>query len=176
MASEPERAALADGILTFDEYERAVLASISCIQDAGFNIVSTPPTKSPTLPVWVYDVSKSQPGYRLTPRGRILYAATGGAYEPAQAALIVQRCKQDHSDSVEFLWTEHTAPTEADYQALRVAVSSCLRDRGIEAPVRPSAEDLLRIAYPPNGEAEGRVPPDWYAACETQAGAEFPVE
>lgn len=156
-ASEFERTMFADGVLTFQEYEQATFGAVQCMRSAGFGIG---PGDGP-------EVSDGAEGPRLTPRGKYTY----NPYSPPnfdrdEFIRIVTDCKQRYSNVVDFFWAIKTAPTELELQRMRAEIATCLRQTGHEVAEQPSAIELARIMYPPEGKpAPGLGPPDFYTAC-----------
>lgn len=172
-ASTLERPLLVDGELTFSEYEAAVFASVECLEEAGFRIVHFPDSVV-VGSVGHTNLDSQVDGPFLTRRGKYEYAANAsGGRDPAKDGLKVAECKAI-SATVEFLWTEHLAPTELELQARRNMMSTCLRSNGRQIPVNPAQSDLDRIAFPPDGTptAFQHVPRD-YLECERQTAAEL---
>lgn len=174
-ASNEEWSALEDGVLTSGEYEGLVLSTIQCLEAQGLKIVNFEARRSATTEQ--YDLAAAQPGFRRTTRGLIVYAVeANGSADPADVSGRIDGCKR-HSSVVEFLWKEHLAPTEADFQRQRDALGQCLRDAGLPVSQHPSASDLDSVAFPPSGQREpGQSPPEVFQRCDEKAARLVPLE
>lgn len=137
-ASEPERTLFEDGVLTFAEYQSAVMQTISCMESAGVTVVHFPGYGRGGI---------GEPGPRLSRRGVYSYVgAVNGAADrpPTEAAAATAACKSG-SAQVEFAWAQHTAPSEVELQAMRDQMAKCLRDAGATlSQDHPSDADLKR--------------------------------
>lgn len=156
-ASDFERTLLADGVLTFEEYEEATFAAIQCMKSSGFGIG---PGDGP-------EVQDKLEGPRLTPRGRYTY----NPYSPPnfdrdEFIRIITDCKRRYTDVVDFFWAVKTAPAETELQRMRSEIAACLRAVGHEVPEQPSSLELARVMYPPDGKPQsGLGPAQFYADC-----------
>ncbi len=173
VASPMELDALEDGTVDFSEYEAIVLTTVRCIENAGASIVSLKSAVGSRTAA--YDLADSTPGYRLTSRGKIVYAAAGSSeYDPVLAAN-VRVCKAQ-SALVEAIWAEHVAPSEIELQTMRNLTAECLRASGHDAPATPTEDELSRIAFPPDGVSEPNQPlPEWFEQCELSTALAFDV-
>ncbi|HET7737187.1 MAG TPA: hypothetical protein VFK32_01300 [Tepidiformaceae bacterium] len=124
--SEEQRDALADGGLTFAEYERAVLAEVECLTAEGLTI-RTPP---------VYDP--------IERRFRFNYTSASGSDARAQqdaVLAVADACTLQHSGMVGAVWGLLNQPTPEEIAEAREAIMECLR-----------ASDVAE--HPPVGTAE----------------------
>lgn len=121
---------LADGEVTFQEYEQAILSTITCISDAGIT-VGTPELKYQRKYYW-YDWEI--PGDKADELFPKLDACTG-AWLPIVDA-----------------WYLEIAPTEEEISAGRRALVTCLRDAGIDIPVEATEQDFARLRSSPSPE------------------------
>ncbi|MCC6958594.1 MAG: hypothetical protein IT301_02000 [Dehalococcoidia bacterium] len=119
---------LADGEVTFQEYEQAILSTITCISDAGIT-VGTPELKYQRKYYW-YDWEI--PGDKADELFPKLDACTG-AWLPIVDA-----------------WYLEIAPTEEEISAGRRALVTCLRDAGIDIPVEATEQDFARLRSSPS--------------------------
>jgi len=119
---------LADGEVTFQEYEQAILSTITCISNAGIT-VGTPELKYQRKYYW-YDWEI--PGDKADELFPKLDACTG-AWRPIVDA-----------------WYLEIAPTEAEISAGRRALLTCLRDAGIDIPVEATEQDFARLRSSPS--------------------------
>ena len=121
---------LADGEVTFQEYEQAILSTITCISDAGIT-VGTPELKYQRKYYW-YDWEI--PGDKADELFPKLDACTG-AWRPIVDA-----------------WYLEIAPTEEEISAGRRALVTCLRDAGIDIPLEATEQDFARLRSSPSPE------------------------
>jgi len=119
---------LADGEVTFQEYEQAILSTITCISNAGIT-VGTPELKYQRKYYW-YDWEI--PGDKADELFPKLDACTG-AWRPIVDA-----------------WYLEIAPTEEEILAGRRALVTCLRDAGIDIPVEATEQDFARLRSSPS--------------------------
>ncbi|MCC6960225.1 MAG: hypothetical protein IT301_10295 [Dehalococcoidia bacterium] len=139
VASERERPLLEDGVLTFAEYQSAVLDAVACIERGGVKVVHFPGYGRGGV---------GEPGPRLSSRGVYSYAGSvqgSSGSVPADAARVVADCKAG-SAQVEFIWAQHTAPSEVELQAMRDAMAVCLREAGASVPEAHPSDVQLKAA------------------------------
>lgn len=158
--SDYQRAILDDGEVTFDEYERATFDAIACMRAAGI-IVYAP-------------LDPERPGFRdgpaLNKQGQYQYfpAPASENADYVQFEADKQRCDGEYTSTVSYAWLRGTSLTYEDLQAARDAIAECLREAGYEVPEHPSGADMMRLAFPPNGQpAPNQQPPADYLACST---------
>ena len=123
---------LADGKVTFDEYERAVLAMVACAKEAGFAPQEEPkPDRR-----GVYYLSFAQD----------LAGADEARREEASNA--IRQCYRTYFTTVQDAFRRQVAPSESELQRARNDLGACLRDNGIAAPERPSSADWSAYMRP----------------------------
>ncbi len=127
-AGEEQAAMLADGEVSFDEYEQAILSTIKCISNAGI-AVGTPELKYQRKYYWYDWQIPGEKADELFPK---LDACTS-VWLPVVDA-----------------WYLENAPTEEEISAGRRALVSCLRDAGIDIPVEPTEQDFARLRSSPS--------------------------
>ena len=88
---------------------------------------------------------------------------------PAEANAAVGRCKAG-SAQVEFMWAQHTAPSQVEVQAMRNQMRECLATRGATIPESPS--DLQLRAT----RDSGAVSKADYQACQFAAADAFEID
>lgn len=127
--SASQAAILADGVVTRDEYEEAVKATVDCLAGKGFT-VSTPADKGDG---WL--------------RFEFVTADTslGASYQVAYEA-----CNQENERDVDLVWSEtlreqKPAPPADAVAASRAAIAECLDGRGVR-DVDPGASLLTMLA------------------------------
>jgi hypothetical protein len=162
-ASSRERPLIEDGVLTFEEYQSAVLETITCFERAGVNVVHFPGYGRGGV---------GEPGPRLSSRGVYSYVgAVQGTPDkpPAEAAAATAACKAG-SAQIEFLWAQHTAPSQVEIQAMRDYMAKCLRDAGATVTAtHPSDADLK--AAKSNGASDAT-----YWKCQFAAADAFEID
>ena len=148
-AVSPEQSeAIADGVITQAEYEKAVFATVQCLIDAGVRIVGEP----------AYD---EETGTRLS------FEWDGGPTmeESLKTNELYFECKRTHSGAVESLWAAQNEPSEAELNAARKALGDCLRIAGVPGvPPNPSSEDFVPFIQHPAFEG-----------CAAEAAREYRV-
>jgi len=127
-----ERQVFADGHVTFDEYERAVLSAIQCVRDQGFTVVG--PYRYPEGPL-VYSPGED-PSYRLT------YGVIDTADEPRQGEVLA-RCEAQWLYRIQYVWLGKHAPTAAETQAWLERAWACARARGVPLSEPPTEDDAM---------------------------------
>lgn len=125
-ATDEQRPAFDDGIISFEEYERAVLSTATCLTDAGVQ-------NGPKLEAdgFTYNLGITTPD---SPEGE-------AQYEEAR------RCQRVHMFAIEAAWLTQHQPTEAEIQAAREALAVCLRELGIDVPDNPSSPDFAKLTH-----------------------------
>lgn len=131
---------IADGEVTFEEYEEAFFAYIQCALDAGIRIREEP---------------------RLDAHGQYYSASfsmgAGAEYETNR--LNLDTCQDRHLLSVLVLYADTTRPSESVLQKANEAVVSCLATNGIEMPSHLSLDDFaILLEAAASGDLE-HVPP-----------------
>lgn len=104
---------LKDGV-TEAEYERAVLATLQCLVDAGGAY---------------YDLKWGEhAGYRV-----LKFAARDlPGFEPGEAPSLYDDCWAEWSRAVEGQWSIQHEPTEEELQAMKAVWVACVQERGLE--------------------------------------------
>ncbi|KGM13807.1 hypothetical protein [Cellulomonas bogoriensis] len=118
-ASEEQLQIIESGEVTFDAYEAAVLRTIECLQDEGFDVdgpevveLSGFPEVTYTYPVWT--------------EGRT----------DEEAGQVARACEDEHSSAVQGLYRNSPEAQQAQAALVaehRPAVVTCLQDQGVEA-------------------------------------------
>jgi hypothetical protein len=163
-----ERGLLADGVLSFADYERSTFSMIDCVKERGFEVIHF-------KRMVVYDLNDTSPGPRLTTRGKYLFSFVGSPGSDATTlSSRVAECKRTYSAGIELLWAEHISPTLAEQQEIRDTMAECVRSAGQSVPEHPSQADLDLLAYPPDGMADqGQMAPEWFEQCYATIADEF---
>jgi hypothetical protein len=126
-----ESTLLADGDVSFEDYERAFLAYSKCAEDAGWSFVEQP---------------------RLTSRMNyeFRWVMIGGANLPPDAMQAAQqtleKCRLANFDELQRVWSLKTALSDSERQVARDQLGDCLRDRGVkDVPQHPASSDWERF-------------------------------
>ena len=167
-ASAYEKDILKDGSVTFAEYEAAVFSTVRCYNEGGVSVTEYP-SKQGGAP---------GPGPKLTARGEYQYLPKFPAdADPKAATDLLGRCEKEFVGVIRPLWLDHVSPTQAEVQEVRDEMGNCLRAAGFDVPAHPAQEDLLKIAFPPDGMPPGgrlEIPPS-YASCADPAAARLGI-
>lgn len=139
-----QEAIFADGVVTFDEYERAFAAAIQCMRDEGFDVEG--PLRYPDGFVAV------QPGF--DPRLKLTLVAHVEGDENDRFGEVNARCQAQWSYAVEWVFLHQFAPTEAEIQAWLERAWECARRLGLPLSDPPTVEDAVN-AVPPCEPWEG---------------------
>ncbi len=126
IGSASQRAALADGELTFAEYEAAAMATVQCIDDAGMQGEAKLDPKTGVYSLGARWQSDAVPD-----------AAENGKRQEATDA-----CYKDHWNAINQAWSAARQPSEADLARARAALGACLRENGADVPENPSSDDF----------------------------------
>jgi hypothetical protein len=126
-----QESVLADGYLTFADYERAVRATVDCIREQGFAVDG--PTRFPDAPFIVV-----VPG--VDPSLRFVWTFED---VPDQGALdeVAESCRAQWSYWVEHAWDLQNEPSEQDIQAWLDRAWQCARDRDLPLSDPPTEDD-----------------------------------
>ncbi|MBA4182101.1 MAG: hypothetical protein C0506_16060 [Anaerolinea sp.] len=134
-AGPPQLAFLEDGLVTFEEYEIAVLATVQCLDDAGIKV--------------------GRPELRFAGK----YYRYESEIPGDQADLLFPRleaCNNEWQPVVDAWYAEHIA-TEAEIQKARKALVKCLQAAGFDIPNNPTAEEMSRLQRAPSQTFVGCV-------------------
>lgn len=123
---------VADGQLTFAEYEAAFFDMVACLGTLHVTVQGAP---------------------TLTPRGRyqallradptLVPAVPESARETTAAML---SCRQRYFDGLDLMWAVHFAPSERELQAARDRLGECMRDGGVsDVPEHPGTDYFARF-------------------------------
>lgn len=157
-ATAAEQVLFRDGVLTFEEYESAVAATMRCIEEAGLTIAhSRGYGRGDGAGV----------GPRLSSRGVYSYEARGGPVYDRAANTAVGGCKAT-SAQVEFMWAQHTSPSDVELQAMRNHMAACLAAAGVTVRADPSDLDLRA--------RKGDVDSGKYRQCQFAAADAFEID
>ena len=119
-----------DGMLDFSEYEQGVLAYVGCMQDYGW--ISSP--GYPRLAPWGQYQVQFQPYTAETREKRGASEADLFSWEA--------ECGQAYWEPLSRLWDAEHSASEAEEQAARDTVASCLQQAGVDIEDHPAARGL----------------------------------
>lgn len=154
-ASDSERAALEDGVITFAEYEGATLQAVGCLAEYGMGVVSPPHLTSPP-----------REGLFVGGRGQYRYAPVrSGEGVTGDDVIAAQGCLNEFSSVLQAVWMEATTPTVEEINEAREEVAACLRMKGFQIDSELGPLSLDYAAFPPDGVARGRPLNPEYKAC-----------
>lgn len=143
-----ERDILADGKVTFDEYQKAVFATVQCAKAHGIVYLN-----DPTL----------GPGKKFT----YLMSFGQTADEAQSLHKAYDACYQQYQYLIDIAWTIENKPTQETLNKATSTFASCLRDAGVTLPDSPSTADF-RTAQASH--------PDVFNACSTTVSKQFDLQ
>ncbi len=135
---------LADGEVTFAEYEQAVLATVECLRDRGVEVVG-PYRESDA---GRYGGSLFVIGPRDLSRFYLwdLRSPTLEGIEEAEAAN--EECRREYFDWVEIVYADSNEPTQAEWADWYRRLQTCLEANGVEVPADdPTTLNLLATEH-----------------------------
>lgn len=152
--SEAVKKKVADGVITFAEYESAVLSMLSCVEDAGASVRQRDPV--------------------LSSRGLYTW---GISWQISKGDLSdkVFACEQRELGIIDLLWKEHVAPSEQEVQQAMKEMASCLSGSGLGALVPPNSPQPRDFQTIPRTLAAGGRDQDIlrYVTCARQVQDAF---
>ena len=117
---------LADGLVTADEYRQAMQATVTCVEDAGFEAaVTTDSLFDPSIP----------PGLVLGHTITIPILTNGP--DPGE---LLEQCRAQWSWQVEQIWLAQVLPPPAEREQAWQRFWDCVRDQGVHLSDPPNAE------------------------------------
>ena len=122
-----QREILSDGVVTYAEYERSVLASIACMREAGLEVVGPQPAQNGQLLMYSYGGTPDLEG---------LKAAESEA----------DRCYRDHEEYVIHLYLAGIRPTWTELEERTTGYARCLVEAGLAVTGSPRMEELDTLA------------------------------
>lgn len=131
---------LADCVVTFAEYEQAVLAEVDCVRREGFEIEG--PSSYPEGGMVVY------PGG--DPR-LFLYTWAVNVHDDEAFDDVSARCDAQWSYWVKAVWSAQHAPTESEVQAWLERAWECAAEQGFPISDPPTLDDAANAVFPGSG-------------------------
>jgi hypothetical protein len=126
----------ADGVVTFDEYRRAVLAAVECVRAEGFQVAG--PFRFPEPGAVLAVEPGVDPGLRLS-----WTVTVRDAGEDQRLSEVDARCQSQWSYRIEQVWLRKHAPTQEEVQAWLERAWGCARERGLPLSDPPTEVDAL---------------------------------
>jgi hypothetical protein len=117
---------LADGYLSFGEYEQAFFAMIACLESEGLSFVSEPSIDSDGTTNTLIDAGPTDESLRQTQE-------------------VFSACRYEHFSIVQAAWAWKTRLTEEEVNVARRHLAECLRERDIDISDIPSDDELDRL-------------------------------
>ena len=127
-----QREILADGVVTFAEYERAVFRTVQCIRELGYHV----------------------DGPKLGARGVFYeYWVTVGPAGSEATSEAQDRCDAEYLAWVDFAWAKENELTGAELEAELERLGTCLREAGVEVPAEATVDDFIELVDGVDDEA-----------------------
>ncbi len=149
--SDYQAAVLADGEVTFEEYEASVLATIACLQDAGIRTTGPKPAHAGRMLSWT-----------LSP-------PEGMADEEFFAA--ESACLTEYLSVVETAWLEAARPDEQTMVEYAAKLTECLNDAGAELEAGLTEIEILKVVL--GGNSPWDIPRSRLEPCLTAYAFSF---
>lgn len=149
--SEAQRASLADGVVTFDEYAQGVRLTLECMREAGIEVVGGDVDTTGPFPVIPYS-----------------FAATAPGLSEAQTLEIADGCLARHSFYLETEYQLSDVNQEAQdafFAKVRDQIIACLELRGAAVDSAATDDELRQLALGLGYDSDGTT-------CLTATGAE----
>lgn len=131
-----QAAILADGVVTFDEYERAVLATMTCMEDRGLDVEGPHRSERRCVPF-------------------VDFAFGGAEADLAEADAIQEACALDHVSAVADTYAYQDRPSSEELTRQQELVVECLGRIGI-AVGDDAGPERVDAALDAAGEEGGR--------------------
>jgi hypothetical protein len=151
-ASVFQQSLLSDGLLTYPEYESAVLATVQCLRDRGISIITEPHTAPGGVLVFEFG-------------GSTQFAGEAADRENEAARLAYEACYHEHQNVVDLAWARQTQVDERTLAEARSALRECLEEAGVEG-IPPNAKGRDFQAYQHL---------EVFPKCQEKVGREFDI-
>lgn len=146
LAPDPQKAALADGVVTWEEYVAAVRANTECIRGKG-------------VPVTDAVIADGR-----VQKGIVGPMATDAEMERANK--VVLECNATYLNAVGLQWYRQTMPSPGTFAAAREELAACLRGAGVALPEKDGRPDFAAVA---------QSDPARFSPCSAQVGEKFGI-
>jgi len=133
-ADADQLAVLESGNVTFEQYQAAVDRTITCMRDAGIDVVGDAVTETRGFPEIQYSFATSSPGRT-----------------DEQTTAIADDCIDSHSKFVEAAYQNAPGALEAQelqFDTYRPAIIECLRQNGVDIDDDAPPHDIFSAAGP----------------------------
>lgn len=139
---------LSDGMVDFDEYERATLAAMQCYHDAGFDVVGP-----------------------ITDSLGFLTFSYGGVRDPneLQDRLADLSCEMTYLDLVSAAYSAVNAPTASEVSERTLAYAACLEEEGVAVEAQATSEEMDALSIE-SGTTRCMAAHSWTATVITHEG------
>ncbi len=122
-----QREILADGIVTRAEYERAIAATIACMQQQGLAVTGPLEINAGRFLGYVVGLGPDEgPG-----------GAPSDTFESVQTL-----CEATYLDGIAAAWIVQQQPTGSEAEAVRIDYVECLRERGLDIDSNASIDSF----------------------------------
>lgn len=129
-----EDVAFADGLVTFDEYERVVLAAMQCVRNEGFNVEG--PFRYPHPNAELAIEAGTDPTLRLSWHGLNIK-------EEERFGEVTAACQAQWSHRIEQVWLRKNAPTQDEIETWLERAWECATQKGLPVSDPPTEEEAL---------------------------------
>lgn len=129
-----EEEIFSDGVVSFSEYERSVLAALQCVRDHGFEVEG--PFRYPDPNAEIGIEPGADPTNHLTWHGINIE-------EDEQFGTVSGACQAQWSYRVEQVWLRKNAPTQDEIQAWLERAWECARKEGMSLSAPPTEEEAV---------------------------------
>ena len=129
----------ADGKVTADEYERAMVAMVQCMREEGFDVLG--PLRYPEGPLAI------SPG--IDPRHRLgVLARDVPAAEEGRWSEVSGRCQAQWSYAIEQVYLRQFNPTQDEIRAWLERAWACSKEKGLPLSNPPTEREAMNsISY-----------------------------
>ncbi len=134
---------LADGQVTFAEYEQAIASEVSCLRAEAPSVVVRGPYPDPA--------SDKLLAYDATLEGAARDLEVERRFERAQAS-----CHRRYADDIGVIWAAQDAPSEEQRRTMLRGLAECLAGEGLRISAEPDMDELA-AALPSDGSASDGV-------------------
>lgn len=140
-----------DGVVTFDEYERAMNAYAQCVRDEGFEV------RGPlSYPADDGTVAGFGPGEDPRDLLNVWFPGVFDAAESDRLSNVDLRCQEQWSYAIQFIWREQNRATGVELQEWLERAWECARQRGTVLSDPPTEIEAMMSAN--DGHFDGCVP------------------
>ncbi len=139
--SEFQRDLLADKVITFAEYEKATLATIQCLREAGLTVQGPYPRSETDDRYLEYSFGFQGVASADVDENNKKMFATG------------DRCESAYRTDVARVWQFQHLLTPQARQEQKLLIIECLRQAGMSIAPEASHQDVLRAASDPKSDA-----------------------